>query len=261
VNHFNGALAMKRLRIGLLAMLSAFVTATIAQSLPAEDASSVIDKAIKAVGGEAKLSRLKAVTLPLKSRFHYGNRETNFSGECSVLETDKLLILGESDGVAMRGVFNPLGVWAKFGEQVEEARAGAVPAIRKGLYALRTAQMLLPLKDKVVTLSPAWDGQVGDRPALLVKATHKDHGDLLFYFDKQTGLPAKVESRVKLSIDQLERSIDFAFSDFKEFDGLMHFTKIAVTGDLEFGEKLNMEITLSDLKPKSKLDESLFDKP
>ena len=244
-----------------LVLSALLVMVAITERSLAEEGSVVIDKAIKAVGGESKLAKLKSVSLKTKTQLRFGNKEANFFGDCSAFESDKLLSIGEADGVATRLVLAPLGCWAKFGEQVEEARSDALPAVRKMLFALRASQILLPLKDKEVTLSPGWDGEVGDRPALLVKATHKDHGDLLFYFDKQTGLLAKVESRTKLSIDQLERVIEFRFSEYKDFDGLKCFTKINVSGDLEFGEKLNSEITLSDIKAETKLEDNLFSKP
>jgi hypothetical protein len=179
----------------------------------AKEARAVIDKAIKAAGGEARLDRLKALTMKIKGPVQVGLQVTEFSAECSFAELDQLLMDQEVEGMAIRWVFNPQSCWRKLGDKVEEAVPDALPELQKMLYATRAATMLVPLKDKAVTLSLGGEAKIGDRPAVIVKAKHKDHGAIELFFDKETGLPAKVKTSVKLFA---EASFECILSDYKE---------------------------------------------
>jgi hypothetical protein len=253
---------MKRTVAGKHLVLSvAILVLALAGRASAGEASTIIDKAIKAAGGEAKLASLKAVTLRTKARFQHGDMEISLSGDASLAELDKLRFEADLLGTVMCGVLSPQGCWRKLGEQVEDARPEALPSLRKLLYAMRAAQMLLPLRDKAVTLAHGGEGKVGDRAAVIVKATHKDHGEVDFYFDKETGLLAKFETRTVLSPTNQECPFECIFSDYKEVEGMKHFTKITFTAELDPNLKLSCEITFSEIKPVPKLEDDLFARP
>jgi hypothetical protein len=226
-----------------------------------QESQTIIDKAIQAAGGEARLAALKTATLKTTAKFQAGGMDLSFSGEASVAELDRLRVEGDLLGIALCGVLSPQGCWRKLGERVEDARQEAQPGLRKLLYALRAAQTLLPLKDKAVTLVHGGEARVGDRAAVIVKAAHKDHGAIDFYFDKETGLPAKVELRVVLGPDNQDTPFEYILSEYKEVEGMKHFTKIAVTGLMDDSQKVTCEITLSDVKPVPKLEDDLFARP
>src|SRR5262245_34326014 len=214
----------------------------------AAEARAVVDRAIKAAGGEAKLAGLKTVTLKAKARLQDGTEESEFSGDCSFAELDSFAIDGSFLGLGLRGVVSRDGAWRKLGERIDAVRDQDLPGLRKLLFAMRAGQMLVPLKDQAVTLSHGGEGKVGDRPAIIVKATHKDHGEVDFYFDKETGLPAKFETPVVLGPDRQERPWECVFSDHKAVDGLRHPTKITMSAEMEEGRKTSMEIAVSDVK-------------
>ncbi|MCI0638314.1 MAG: hypothetical protein L0Y72_25605 [Gemmataceae bacterium] len=224
------------------------------------EALAIVDKAIRAAGGEAQLAKLQSVAWKAKAVIQYGLEVGNFSGACSLWELDKWSYDGEFESKAVRGALSPQGLWLKSGEKVQEARPEMAASLGKLLYGLRAAQILLPLQDKSLTLARAGDAKVGERPAVIVKATHEAHGEMRFYFDKETGLPAKFETRVPLGVEKEEIVFECVFSDYKEADGLKRFTKIAFT--LEFSsEKLSVEATVSDMKTDAKLEEKRFAKP
>jgi hypothetical protein len=61
-------------------------------------------------------------------------------------------------------------------EMVREAPEGVLPMMKSGVYALHLG-----------------DVKVGDKPALGIGVSHKNHKDVSLFFDKETGLPAKSE--------------------------------------------------------------------
>jgi hypothetical protein len=93
-----------------------------------------------------------------------------------------------------------------------------------------------------------------------VKATHKDHGEVDFYFDKETGLLAKFEARVVFDPSNQERPFECVFTDYKDVEGLKHFTKTAFTVEMD-NQKLSLEVALSDVKAATKLEDNLFARP
>lgn len=225
-----------------------------------QETQAIIDKAIKAAGGEAKLAKLKAVTLKTKATLRHGDVESSFSGEWSFSGLDKFSCEGEVDGTQQRLVLNAKGGWRKVGERVQEAHADGLPSVRKLLYGMRGAQMLLPLKDKAVTRSHLGEIKVAGRPAVGVRAAHKDHGEADIYFDKETGLPAKFEARVVWGPDKKECPFACVFADYKEVEGIKYFTKITITTEAN-GLKGSLEATISDIKTVAQLGDDLFVKP
>jgi hypothetical protein len=59
--------------------------------------------------------------------------------------------------------------WAKHDNRVEDAPEDAVPLIRAEMRAVRMAQMLTPLKDKDLKLSPLGEMQIGNRAVVGIK--------------------------------------------------------------------------------------------
>lgn len=245
-----------------LAILMVCVTSIAAMGQNTEsdkEALAVVDRAIKAAGGAAKLDRLKSITMKIKGPVQSGIQVVNFAGECSFADFDRLMVVGKADDEAVRMVMTPTTGWLKHGTTVEEAHSEVYGGVKSLLFATRAATMLTPLKDKAFTLSLGGEAKVGERVAVILKAKHKDHGAMEFHFDKETGLPMKVKTQVKILVNE---SISFAgaFADFQEVDGLKHFGKITIDMKM-LGQKMSFEATLSDIKTAVELKEERFAKP
>ena len=223
------------------------------------EAKALIDKAVKAAGGADKVGKLTAATWKGKGGFSDGNKEIEFTHEGTVLGFDKARSEMEAtiNGMTMKFIIVLSGdkAWVEVMGKMEDAPEGVVPILRQDLYAIRLAQNPLALKDKEFTLKPVGEIKVGDRPALGVQVSHKDHKDLNLYFDKETGLPAKVEMLVREE-DGKDVNHELYFTEPKEFDGLKHFTKLLLNRD---GKK-TFEVEFTEVKAVEKVDENLFKK-
>src|SRR6185369_6478910 len=78
----------------------------------------VIDRAIKAAGGEEKLARLNAVTLKTQVDIK-SVADLALESNCSFLELDKFLAESTIDGTMYRGGLTPEHCWRKAGDKVE----------------------------------------------------------------------------------------------------------------------------------------------
>ena len=114
----------------------------------------------------------------------------------------------------------------------------------------------MPLKGKAFRLAPLGEVNIDKRPARGVWVSSKGHRDVNLYFDKETGLLVKTETRVKDDNDQ-EVTEETFLGDYKEVQGTKQATKLTVKRDGE----LYLESEVTDYRLAEKLDDRVFAKP
>jgi hypothetical protein len=224
------------------------------------DLLQVIDRAIKATGGEKKLARWKAATWKNKGTFHGLGVPVAYTGEWAVQVPDRSRVVLEFEFMGQKNVFTVVYAgnkgWIKRNDMEQEMDKERLAEQREGMnYNLATK--LVPLKGKEYTLSSLGEIKVDNRAAVGVKAARKGYRDVNLYFDKATGLLAKGETRVKA--DQLSQEVnqEMLYSGYKDIDGVEVPLKVTIKRD----GKLYVEGESSDWKPAEKLDDSVFAKP
>lgn len=218
-----------------------------------EGARAVIDKAIKAAGGEEKLAKYQAQTWSEKGTFYGMGDGIAYTGKYATQWPDKFRMEIEN---YMTLVIDGERGWMKTAdtqdipkEQMEEQR--------EGRYAAWVAT-LVPLKDKGFTLRALDKAKVTDKPAAGVQVSHAGHRDVKLYFDKGSGQLVKVEQRVKaLEEGGKEVTQETLFSDYHEVQGVRVPGKIMILRD---GKKY-LEAEERDVKLFEKLDGKEFSKP
>ena len=112
--------------------------------------------------------------------------------------------------------------------------------------------------ERDLSVLPMRDEDVNGKKAVGVKVTHGKHTPVTLYFDKETGLLAKSETKVKDEFQGWkEVPEEVYFGDYKESGGKKFFGKMKIVRD---GKTL-IESTLSEQKVADKLDAKLFEKP
>lgn len=251
-----------QVREGLV--LAAVVVLSAASAVRADeqaDLKALVDKAIKAAGGEEKLKKFGGMTLKGRGTVFADNQEIQFSVDGAAQGLDRFRLDMEAtvagNAIKVLAVFQVDKVWAKVNERVEQAPEEVGVWMKCETYALRLAQTLLPLKDTACKLTPMGEVAVGGRPAVGVKAAAKDRPEVNLFFDKETGLLVRMDLQVKDMPGMPEVTHEFLFSEPKELSGLKHFSKMVLNRD---GKKL-MEVELTELNAADKLDANLFEKP
>jgi outer membrane lipoprotein-sorting protein len=247
---------------GLLGCVSLLVLAPALHADDAADAKAVVDKAIKAMGGADKLAKTPATTFKCKATVDDGAKKGEFSGTWSIQLPDKyraeleLVFDGRTQTVTL--VINGDKGWANEAgrNKTEDAPEDAMKIIKADFGAIHLAHTLVPLTGKEYKLSSLAEVKVNDKAAVGVKVERKDLPDVDLYFDKETHLPVKAEVRVKERGGE-EMLHTFLFQDYKEDDGLKHFTKLT----LHRADKEAMVMELSEGKRLEKLEANLFEKP
>jgi hypothetical protein len=220
---------------------------------------SLIDKAIKASGGEEKLAKYKAATWKGKGKINVGGIEIDFAVEAATQPPKQARVKseGEFSGTKFERmqIVNGDKGWISLSGNTQDMSEDELATAKEDLYAGWVA-MLVPLKDAAFKLSPLPEIKVGDRPAIGVKVSHQGHKDINLYFDKDKGLLVKVQRRVK---DMMGQEVDQEtfYTDYKEENGILHPRKQKAKRDgTDF-----LQIEITEYKPVEQLDASLFAKP
>jgi len=225
----------------------------------------VVDKAIKAMGGADKIAKLRATTFRCKGSITAPvTGKGDFAGNWTIVLPDKCH--AEMEHTVSRNVvrsmlvFNGDKAWIKDITQntVVPVPIEAFKGVKMELGVLLLVTQLTAIKSKDVELAPLGEVKINKRAAVGVKVKRKDLTDVDLFFDKETNLPVKAEMRVKDPRDGKEAVHTFLFDNYKEVDGVKHFTKLTFLQD----ESECMSLELSDLKRLEKLDsKGLFEMP
>jgi hypothetical protein len=242
------------------AIVTVFIAGLSGPARAADDANAVVDKAIKALGGEESLTKMKAYTWKGKGSINIMGSDSEFTNQATIQGLDHYRgeFEGEFGGNKVKGVTVLAGDkgWRKFGDMGMELDKDALANEKRNIYLQIVPATLLPLKGKDFKVEAAGEEKVGDKPAQVIKVTGPDGKDFKIYFDKESGLPVKQVAKV-IGFMGDEYTQETTFTNYKEFDGIKKATKIEAKRD---GDKfLNSEIT--EFKVLDKVDPKTFAEP
>jgi len=246
-----------RAAIGLALLLG--VSGLIRAGGDQNEVRQVLDKAIKSLGGEAKVAKLKGAGWKGTTTLDVGGQQITLNHEGSALGWDKQrLDLEIQEGGRTQTlllVINGDKAWVNARGKVEEPKAKEIAPVRDFFFGLRAVHMLPALKGKDFTLSHLGELKVGDRASVGLSVSRKGSPNVSLFFDKKTGRPLKAAFRIMVAGNQ-EKELELFYGNYKAFDGLQHFTKMTVKVDgMEFVTEL------SEIRASGELEASLFDRP
>jgi len=218
------------------------------------DAQAVIDKAIKATGGEANLGKFRGHTWNEKGTWYGMGEGLPYTGKYAVQFPDQFRM--EIENVFTIVISKDKG-WVVAGGETKELSKDQLAVQKEGLY-FGHVTTLLPLKDKAFTLASLPEIKVDGKVAVGVKVSHKEHKDVSLYFDKASGLLVKSDQRVKAEEQGGKEVMQEAwYTDHKAISGIQVPMKLVIKRD----GKQYLEAEHSDLKFAEKLEDKVFAKP
>jgi len=250
-------------RIVCLAAVLALTATAAARADDKADLTKVIDKAVKARGGEEKLAKLKAFTFKMKGKFYGMGEGIDYTGEIAVLLPNKsrVKIDGEIDGKKVTffvQIVNGDKVWRRVVDNTEEITdKDKIAEVKEEQYADRVTSLYPLVKDKAFKLEPLGEVKVEGKAAIGIRVSHKGHLDINLFFNKESGFLVRSERPVKDDMTDKEVTQEEFYSDYKEVDGVKHPMKVVINRD---GKKY-VDGTISDFEVKDKIDDAEFAKP
>jgi hypothetical protein len=223
---------------------------------PARDgARAIIEKAIKAQGGEAKIAKLKVMKIKVKGKGTFpGIGKAEFVIEetwqmpaqyKSVMRVKDLEVIQAINGE--KGWASVNGVILSFGKE-DKAE------FKEQKYA-EDLERLGFLDDKRLTMIVVKETTFAEKSAVGVKFTAKGHRNVTLYFDKASGL---LLGRRHVILEMGKEIVqEVSYGDFKDYNGLKHFTKITAKRN---GKKV-VEGEVVEIRFLEKLEDKEFAQP
>jgi hypothetical protein len=250
---------MKRLLGAVIATLLVSASGSLAQA-DDKDPKAILEKAIKALGGEEKLKKAEIAMWKSKGTITFNGADNAISMTATVQGLDhyRSEFEGEFGGNEVKGVavLNGSKGSRKFGDNNMEMDEDAIANEKRTLYLQVIPMRILPLMDKGFKAELGAEEKVGDKPAAVVKATGPDGKDFTLYLDKESGLPVKLVAKV-IGFGGEEYTQETTYKDYKDFDGIKKATKVESKRDGE--DFIKSEIT--EFKVLDKVDSKIFTEP
>ncbi len=243
------------MRKHLVFMVGAFI---LVGPLRADEASrAVVEKALKAHGGEEKLAKFKARQLTLKGTIEIMGQSADFTQELWFMAPDKLKEQSELEiggqKVTFAGVINGDKVTLTINGMDFPIPDASKDDMRDGTWLIGL-MTIAGLKNKEVELSSLGETQVNNKPAVGVKVSAKGRKSGNLYFDKESGLLVKMERQALDFNTQQEVKEERFIREYQEVQGIKAPKKTLIHRD---GQKF-LEAEVTSAKYLEKLDDNIF---
>jgi hypothetical protein len=224
-----------------------------------DQAQAVIDKAVKAKGGEEALAKYKGMTSKGKGMFYGMGDGIPFTVETAEAFPNKAkqAVAAEVGGspFKMTTVLAGDKGWINTNGDTVDLEKDKLDDQKAAAHAAWVVT-LTPLKDSAFTFKLLGDSKVGDKDVVGVKVSYKGQPDVNLYFDKTSGLLVKSENKSKDMSGQ-EVNQEITYSDYKEVDGIQEPMKVSIKHD---NQKF-IEREVLEMKHHEKLEDGAFAKP
>jgi hypothetical protein len=240
--------------LGVLILCGGFIGRVQAQDEP----RAIIEKAIKANGGAELLEKRKASQTKSKGTLEVMGQNLSFTQEVTGLLPDKAKEVLHLDIMGM----NIDLVTVMNGDNLRITAAGnEVPisdaikqAVKEQKHMAEVIRLLPLLKDKSYELSPVGEVQVAGKPAVGVRVSKMGCKDVSLFFDKSSGLMAKVEHRATDANSGQEVAEERIILEYQQVAGAPAPKRAVLNRD---GKKF-MELEVLEVKYPDTIDENEF---
>jgi hypothetical protein len=192
-----------------------------------DDPRALVEKALKALGGEEKLGQKVATQRKVRGTFWpapgdalglevpIGGELRSQSGNRSRFSFHVEMLGNKVEAVQ---IMNGDKAWRVMNGQVSAIEGEELLGLKQSLHQDRVMSLIPLLKDKRFTLAALDETKVEGRPASGIKVSFPDQSDTEIYFDKETGLPVKYGYRAKRFGETKERLHETILGDYRELN-------------------------------------------
>ena len=225
---------MRLLSLGLAGVL--LVGTGSASADDAADCKELVEKVLKAAGGEERLSKIKCQTHKAKGNLTGGEAPIPYTIDFQQTFPTKVRIEQTIEREGQKATTLLLTDGANGWVKGEEGAQDMGDDFNKQIVAALHKNWLttvLPLKDASLKLKSLGASKIGDRDVVGIQVSAKDRPDVNLYFDAKTNLIVRstYKSRPPMSDGDVETVQDF--SDHKAIDGV----QVAMKNKVTRGEK------------------------
>jgi hypothetical protein len=249
-----------RRRFQCLAALSLFVVLALSSRGGENDSAAIIDKAIKAHFPKGLDTKNQGVRTKGKGTMHVMGLDLDFTQEVSIQASKKfkeaiqLSVMGKN--ITVTTVFDGKEGWILADGKEVKVTDEILNELKEAAYSIGLMNGVF-LKDKAVKFSVIGESKVKDKPAIGLTVSREGKKDINLFFDKGTGLIAKVEMRKRDIASGQELTEERFITEYQEVAGRKVAKKIEVLRD----GKQFIEAEITEMQILEKLDDSEFVQP
>jgi hypothetical protein len=222
-----------------------------------EEIQALVQQAIKARGGEARLAQLQAAVWKTRGSFNGRTSRATLYGQLP----DKFRLESESvvDGKTVRFVriVNGDRGWVLNGSKGRPMSAEELAQVKGTFDHKNLDTTLLGLRESGADLSLLGESRVGGRPVIGLKVRRRGRPDLALYFDKETKLLLKSRRQVKDGASGRLVTLEYFYDDYQDFGGVKIARKTRQVRD----GKVFAETDVQKFEPRKRLESHLFMPP
>jgi hypothetical protein len=229
------------------------------------EADAIIAKAIKAHLGDNKSDAKRGYKGKSKGTLHILGMEFEFTQEITLeipkrfKEVINMTIRGENavmgQNVIVKSVFDGKKAWIRVNDKDIDVDEDLLAEFKEAVNLMGISQGIF-VRNKSLKLSLLGEVQVNGKPALGVKVSKKGK-DVNYYFDKATGLTAKVERRAKDFMNGKEVTEERIITEYQKVSGRQSPKKMLINRD---GKKF-LEAEVLETQFLDRIDDKEFAKP
>ena len=252
---------MRKFLVATSALGGLLALGNVSLSGDAKDVRAVIDRAVEAHGGAARLAKFKVHTMKGTGKFYGAGDALDFTlaatshGDKQFHAAIDLNIVGQDLKIVL--VVDGAKGWEKINCDVKDMPADELAEHQEQMHADAVIG-LRPLGSRDYQLAPLGEVKVGDHPAVGVRVSRKGRRDVNLFFDKAKGHLVKSEQVIKdIKAGGNEANQVVFYSDYKEFQGTRQPTRILVERD---GAKFT-DTQVTELRLQENADSGTFDRP
>jgi hypothetical protein len=223
---------------------------------PAE-AREIVERAIRAAGGSARLARTQIMTRTAKGTMFFFNQQIPFSTQLTIAFPDRLRdridIRADKSSLVVRVISRDKG-WQASAGSTTEMTSFDLNELKEEIHALWLTT-LVPLAGKNFTMTVLPETILDNRPLAGIEVHGAGHGDVSLYFDKQSYWLAKMVRRGREA--GMAVSKEYLFADPREWAGVRLPMKQT---ELVNGKK-SVELAITSYEFLDRVDDNTFAKP
>jgi hypothetical protein len=237
---------------------ASIVALTVCGSVRSDEqaAKVILDKAIMALGGEERLSKIKAFTVKGKGTVVFEGNDIPFTFETTAngIEQYRSTYEGEFGGEKFAGatVIDGGKGWRKLDDDIQKLEGESLDNEKRSAYLEVVPILLTILKGERFKLDLAAE----EKASTGLKATGPDGKDFTIRFDKESGLPISLSAKV-VDVEGKEFTQATTLEDYREFEGIKVATKSSSKKD---GERY-VEVDGMEFKVLDKVEPDTFAEP
>lgn len=225
-----------------------------------DNARAVVERAIAAHGGAARIDKYQAVHARAKSTIYLGNLEIPVKMETFIQLPDRFKIVMEMDVQGQKLNMTQILTGDKgsvtINGKTDPATDVMLTQLKETQFAERAVRLTPLLRDPAFELTGLGESKFEDKPVQGVQVRRKGFNDIRMYFDKASGLLVRLEKKA-MDSNMKEVMQEDIYSDFRDVQGVKRPMKVRMNHD---GKKF-LEGEMVEIQPLDRLEDVVFAKP